>query len=101
MLMPTSDMTYQPSTEVDRVMMRGMSEPVIIHVDQLQEAKQFESELLRLGVKVHQNSTAKKHTLRITLSYPVKNEVRVLLEARIIQVPSQGDLTVVFVPFTQ
>lgn len=101
MLMPTSDLSYQSNAEREGAVMRGVSEQVIFSATPSQEAEQLEGELLRMGVKVHRRSTAEKTTLYISLSHPVKKEVRALLEARTIPLPDQDDLIIVFIPASQ
>jgi len=97
MLMPKGEMPSSSAPE-SATMMRGTSEQVIFSATPEQDAIQLESELVRLGVKVVKSTSAEKIKLHITLSYPVKDEARAVLESRIIPVPDQGDLTVVFIP---
>jgi hypothetical protein len=77
--------------------MRGTAEQVILSTAPAKEAKQLESELSALGVNVTKIDSADKVELHINLNYPVSDDVRKLLEARVIPVPQQGDLVVVFV----
>lgn len=95
LLMPTSDVSNQ-SPPVAATVMRGTSEQVILSLAPEKEAKQLEIELIARGVNVARRDSAEKIELHIPLSYPVRDDVRAVLEARIIPVPDQGDLTVVF-----
>lgn len=81
--------------------MRGTSEQVILSSTSEQEAQQLEAELVHLGVKATRSGSADRIELHIPLSYPVKDEVRAALESRIIPVPEQGDLQIVFIQITK
>lgn len=96
LLMQTGEISKPTPMEAATVM-RGMSEQVILSTSPAKEAKLLESKLLGLGVKVVKTDSADKSELHIALSYPVSDKVRAALEARIIPVPEQGDLTVVFI----
>jgi hypothetical protein len=100
MLMPRNEVAPQSRTEGAEVM-RGKSAQVIMSTNPEQEAKQLESELLHLGVKIDRRSSAEKIELNIIMSYPVKDDVRAVLEARIIPVPDHGDLSVVYMKSRQ
>lgn len=101
MLVPMGDMSHKPQPEEEGMVMRGISEQMIFSENPSQEAKQLESELASLGVKISRRETAEKIVLQISLLHPVKDEVRAVLEDRTIPVPDQGDLTVVFAHFSQ
>jgi len=96
MLMPKSDVSNTSSPETAAVM-RGTSEQVIFSATPSQEAKQLESELVRLGINVIRRGDSDKIVLHISLVYPVSDEVRAVLESCTIPVPDQGALTVTFV----
>lgn len=100
LLVPMSNVPKQ-SPPMSATVMRGTPEQVILSATPEQEANQLESELVRLGVNVTRRGTAEKIELHIPLSYPVRDEVRAALEARIIPVPDQGDLTVLFIQTTR
>ena len=96
LLMPWGEVTQQSPQEAASVM-RGAAEQVLFSADPAQDATQLEAELRRLGVKVTRRAMAEKIELHILLAYPVSDEVRAVLEARVIPVPDQGDLTVMFI----
>lgn len=96
LLMPWREVTQQSPQEAASVM-RGAAEQVLFSADPAQDATQLEAELRRQGVKVTRRAMAEKIELHIFLVYPVKDEIRAAFESRIIPVPEQGDLTVVFI----
>lgn len=100
MLMPEHEAAMQTPQESASVM-RGTSEQVILSSTSEQEAQHLESELVHLGVKATRNGSANRIELHIPLSYPVKDEVRAVLESHIIPVPEQGDMQIVFIQITK
>jgi hypothetical protein len=100
LLMPTREAAMQSPQEAASVM-RGTSEQVILSANPAREAQQLEAELIQLGVKVTRSGSAEKISLKIQLTYPVKDEVRAALESRIIPVPERGELSVVFIRYSQ
>ncbi len=90
---------FKPISELPKedAVMRGMAEQVMVSETAAQDAGQLEVELQRLGVKVFRHSTAEKIELHIRLTYPVQDKVRAALETRIIPLPEQGELTVLFI----
>lgn len=99
MLIPAREVALQ-SPPMAATVMRGASEQVLFSADPARDAKQLEIDLLVLGVKVVKNESADKTELHIAMDYPVRQAVRAVLEARIIPVPEQGDLTVVWIKST-
>jgi hypothetical protein len=87
----------QPTPMEAATMMRGAAEQVLLSAAPARDAQQLEKELMMLGVKVVKTVSADKTELHIALAYPVNSGVRAVLESRVIPVPEQGDLTVVFV----
>ena len=70
---------------------------VVSTVTPEQDADRVKAELTQLGVGVVKDIQENKFVLIITLTYPVKEEVRTVLEAHHIPVPEQGELSVVFI----
>jgi hypothetical protein len=96
LMLKTNDVS-NPASIDSATVMRGTSEEIIFSAIPEQDAKQLEIELNKLGVKVIRNSLIEKSELQISLNYPVKVEIRNVLESHIIPVPDQGDLHVVFI----
>lgn len=87
---------------IDEMVMRGMAEQVIVSADVAHDAKQLQTELNQLGVKVFRHDfAAGKVVLQIQLTYPVHDEVRAALELHSIPVPDEGNLTVSFIQSAQ
>ena len=96
MLLPKDEMPAS-SPVGEEAGMRGSSEQVILSAAPEKEARQLEAELVALGVQVKRISSAEKTELQIALSYPVKGDVRAVLERRTIPLPERGDLLVSFI----
>jgi len=88
---PKSMMAPPVTVESDK------SEQMVSTATPEQDADQVKAELAKLGVGVVKGILLEdSFVLFITLTYPVKAEVRAVLEAHTIQVPEQGELAVVF-----
>lgn len=85
----------------DSAVMRGQAQRMIMSQNPERKAKQLEAELRNLGVQVVRRTTAEKTELDVTLSYPVSDDVRAVLESHIIPVPELGDLKVTFIKAPQ
>jgi len=95
LMLPLGEETTQPLPTAATVM-RGNAEQVLFSSTAAKDAKQLELELQLVGVKVSKTETPEKTVLRIQLQHPVTQAVRAVLEARVIPVPDQGDLNVVY-----
>lgn len=96
MLRPMGDEWLQ--TEPKAVgMMRGTAAQVIVSATAEQDAQQLEAELISLGVEVTRRAAAERIELHVVLTYPVTDEVRNALESRLVPVPEQDALDIVYV----
>lgn len=95
LLLPLGEEAMQ-SPPTATTVMRGNPEQVLFSRTAAKDAKQLELELQLVGVKVSKTETPEKTVLQIQLHHPVTQAVHAVLEARVIPVPEQGELNVVY-----